>query len=73
MSQHFDQIKSTLDRFSAAWKTNNGAAVASFFVEDGALISPFGQRADERTAIGAMYSEYFQGMLRGTSTTFNLG
>lgn len=72
MSAHFDQVKSTFDRFSAAWKTNDGAAVASFFVEDGALINPFGQRADGRTAIAAMYSEYFGGMLRGTSTTINL-
>src|SRR5438067_13585168 len=72
MSAHFDQIKSTLDRFSAAWKTNEGAAVVSFFVEDGALINPFGQRADGRTAIAAMYSEYFGGMLRRTSTRVEL-
>jgi uncharacterized protein (TIGR02246 family) len=72
MSAHFNQIKSTCDHFSAAWKTNDGAAVASFFVEDGALINPFGQRADGRAAVAAMYSEYFGGMLRGTSTTFNL-
>ena len=30
MSTHFDQIKSTFDRFSAAWKTNDGSTVASF-------------------------------------------
>lgn len=73
MSAHFDQIKSTFDRFCDAWRTNDGAAVANFFVDDGALINPFGQRADGRAAIAAMYSEYFGGMLRGTSTTFNLG
>jgi len=72
MSAHFDQVKSTLDRFSAAWKANNGATVADFFVEEGSLINPFGQRADGRTAVAAMYSEYFEGMLRGTSTTVNL-
>ena len=72
MSAHFDQIKSSLDRFCAAWKTNDGATVAGFFVEDGSLINPFGQRADGRTAVAAMYSEYFGSMLRGTSTTFNL-
>src|SRR5712691_5775801 len=72
MSADFDQIKSTLDRFSAAWKTNDGATVAGFFVEDGSLINPFGPRADGRTAVAAMYSEYFAGMLRGTSTTFYL-
>jgi uncharacterized protein (TIGR02246 family) len=72
MSSHFDQIKSTLDRFSAAWKTNDGAAVAGFFVEEGVLINPFGQRADGRAGVAAMYSEYFAGMLSGTSTTIDL-
>lgn len=72
MSVQFDQIKSTLDRFCAAWKTNDGATVAGFFVEDGSLINPFGERADGRTAVAAMYSEFFGGMLRGTSTTINL-
>jgi uncharacterized protein (TIGR02246 family) len=72
MPVHLDQLKSTFDSFSDAWRTNDGAAVASFFAEDGAIISPFGQRAEGRTAIAAMYSEHFGGMLRGTSTTFNL-
>ena len=29
MSAHFDQIKSTFDRFCDAWRTNDGAAVAN--------------------------------------------
>jgi uncharacterized protein (TIGR02246 family) len=72
MPAQFDQIKSTFDGFSAAWKANDGASVASFYVEDGALINPFGDRADGRAAVAAMYSEYFGGMLRDTSTTVNL-
>lgn len=72
MSAHVDQIKSTFDRFAAAWRANDGAAVANFFVEDGTLINPFGQRADGRTAVAAMYSEYFEGMLHRTSTSVNL-
>jgi uncharacterized protein (TIGR02246 family) len=72
MSAEFDQIKSGLDGFCAAWKANDGATVAGFFVDDGALINPFGQRADGRAAVAAMYSEYFGGMLAGTSTTFDL-
>jgi uncharacterized protein (TIGR02246 family) len=55
-----------------AWKTNDGSAVGSFFVEDGTLINPFGQRAEGRSAIAAMYSEYFEGMLRGTTTTIKV-
>jgi uncharacterized protein (TIGR02246 family) len=67
-----DTVLAFFKLFADGWKTNDGAVVASFFVEDGALINPFGQRADGRTAIAAMYSEYFGGMLRGTSTTFDL-
>ena len=72
MSAQADPIQSALDRFSAAWKSNDGVAVASFFVEEGTLINPFGPRADGRPAITAMYSEYFGGMLRGTSTTITV-
>jgi uncharacterized protein (TIGR02246 family) len=61
-----------LDGFSAAWKTNDGATVAGFFVEDGTLINPFGHRADGRAAVAAMYSEFFAGMLAGSSTTVDL-
>ena len=72
MSAALDQVKSTLEDFAAAWKANDGEAVASFYVEDGALINPFGERADGRAALAAMYSDYFGSMLRGTSTTVNL-
>src|SRR5688572_22266356 len=72
MSNPFNQIQSAYDRFAADWKTNDGAIVASSFVEDGALINPFGERAGGRAAISAMYSEYFAGMLRGTTTSFKL-
>jgi uncharacterized protein (TIGR02246 family) len=65
-------VEEFFGRFADAWKTNDGAAVGSFFVEDGALINPFGQRADGRAAIAAMYAEYFGGMLQGTSTTVKL-
>ena len=65
-------VEELFGAFADAWKTNEGAALGSFFVEDGALINPFGQRADGRAAIGAMYAEYFGGMLRGTSTSFKL-
>lgn len=66
------QIKSDLDRFCAAWRTNDGAALGGCFVDDGSLVNPFGQRADGRAAVAAMYTEYFGGMLRGTTTTYDL-
>ncbi len=72
MSAPVDQMKSTMDRISTASESNDGAAVASFFVDDGTLISPFGERADGRAAIASIYSAYFGGMLRDSSTTFTL-
>jgi hypothetical protein len=45
MSAQLDQIRSAYDRLALDWKTNEGAAVASAFVEDGALINPFGERS----------------------------
>jgi len=67
-----DSVQAFFELFADTWETNDGVAVGDLFVEDGTLINPFGQRADGRTAIAAMYSQYFEGMLQGTSTTFNL-
>jgi uncharacterized protein (TIGR02246 family) len=72
MSSLNDQIESMYDRLDTAWKSNDGAAVARFFTDDGSLVNPFGERADGRGAIAAMYTDYFRGMLRGTSTTVRL-
>jgi uncharacterized protein (TIGR02246 family) len=65
-----DQVTASLDRFCAAWKTNDGASLGSHFVEDGSLINPFGERADGRAAVSAMYTQYFGTVLRGTTTRF---
>ncbi len=72
MSAQHDQIQSTMDRLAAAWKTNDGATVAEFFTDDGSIINPFGQRADGRAAISAMYTQFFAGMLRGTTTVIRV-
>jgi uncharacterized protein (TIGR02246 family) len=60
------------DKLAAAWRANDGAAFAAFFAEDGSLINPFGERADGREALTTMYSEYFGGMLKGTTTSISL-
>jgi len=59
-------------KLAAAWSANDGTAFATFFAEDGSLINPFGERADGREALTAMYSEYFAGMLKGTTTSIRL-
>jgi uncharacterized protein (TIGR02246 family) len=59
-------------KVAAAWSANDGAAFAAFFTEDGSLINPFGERADGRESLAAMYGEYFGGMLKGTTTSISL-
>jgi uncharacterized protein (TIGR02246 family) len=73
MSTPSEQIRSTYDRLASAWRTNDGSTVAGFFTEDGTLVNPFGERADGRDAVAAMYSRYFGTVLRGSSTTIELG
>jgi len=58
---------------SDAWKSNDGGAFADLFTEDGSLINPFGERADGRTALATMYSQYFLTMLSGTTTSVTVG
>lgn len=72
MSVSVAEIKATYERYAADWRSNDGARVASGFAEDGALLNPFGERADGRAAIAAMYTGYFRGMLRGTTTRFKI-
>jgi uncharacterized protein (TIGR02246 family) len=67
-----DDLRNTFDRIAAAWKTNDGVTMGACFTRDGSLINPFGERADGRDAIAAMYSHYFTGMLRGTSTSIKV-
>jgi len=71
MDVHAD-LEAFLKLVSDSWRANDGKAFASFFAEDGSLINPFGERADGRQAVATMYGTYFDGMLRGTSTTIAL-
>jgi uncharacterized protein (TIGR02246 family) len=72
MTAQFDEIKGVFEYFANAWSKNDGAALGAFFVDTGTLVNPFGQRADGRESVTEMYSEFFGGMLGGTSTTINL-
>jgi uncharacterized protein (TIGR02246 family) len=65
-------VVSFYEKLAASWKDNDGAEFAAFFAEEGSLINPFGERADGREALAAMYSEYFAGMLKGTTTSIVL-
>ncbi|MFE3190023.1 SgcJ/EcaC family oxidoreductase [Nocardia sp. NPDC059240] len=65
-------ITAFLDRLADTWKTNDGTALSELFTADGSLINPFGERADGRNGVAAMYGEYFRGMLAGTTTSCTL-
>ncbi len=67
-----DSVAAFHEKIAAAWSANDGTAFAAFFTEDGSLINPFGERADGRAALTSMYSEYFGGMLNGTTTSISL-
>jgi uncharacterized protein (TIGR02246 family) len=72
MGAQEDGVDAFHQEVAAAWGANDGAVFAAFFTEDGSLINPFGERADGRAALTAMYSEYFGGMLKGTTTSISL-
>src|SRR5689334_14439163 len=72
MSSLTEQLNVFFTQFSAAWQTHDGAALGRWFAEDGSLINPFGERAEGRSAVAAMYANYFKGMLAGTTTTVSL-
>jgi uncharacterized protein (TIGR02246 family) len=65
-------VEAFFEQLAGAWKANDGAAFAAVFTEDGSLVNPFGERADGRASVAAMYSEYFRGMLGGTTTAIKV-
>ena len=67
MTQDGAQLDELFGLFDKSWEANDGEAVAGHFTADGSLVNPFGERADGRDAVAAMYSQYFGGMLAGTT------
>jgi uncharacterized protein (TIGR02246 family) len=46
MGAREDSVTTFFGKLAETWKTNDGAAFAGCFTEDGSLINPFGERAD---------------------------
>lgn len=65
-------VEAFLEAVADSWKTNDGSALGEFFTPDGSLINPFGERADGRGAVADLYTDYFGGLLEGTTTTITL-
>lgn len=72
MGAEDSSVEAFFEKVATTWEENDGPAIAALFTEDGSLINPFGERADGRNALTAMYSEYFDGMLKGTTTSLTL-
>ena len=66
-----ETVQAFLQVFADAWRANDGPQLASFFTDDSSIVNPFGERADGSQAVAAMYTEYFGGLLRGTTTTID--
>ena len=67
---HDPAIQTLLDSTVTHWSHNDSDGLGSLFAPDASLINPFGQRADGRDAVAAMYRSFFAvGMLLHRSTT----
>jgi uncharacterized protein (TIGR02246 family) len=69
MNQDHGSVEQFLQRFAESWNSNDGSYLGELFAANGSLVNPFGQRADGRQDVAAMYCEYFTGMLQGSTTT----
>jgi len=72
MSNQQAAVEEFFDRFTRSWGADGGAALGDYYCEDGTLINPFGERAQGRTAVAAMYGDYFAGILSATTTSVKL-
>jgi uncharacterized protein (TIGR02246 family) len=55
------------DEWCAAWNKHDPRLMASFFLENGDLINPFGRHATGRPAIEALFAEEQNGPMAGTT------
>jgi len=51
-------VDAFVNQVSDAWNSNDGGAFADLFTSAGSQINPSDGRADARTAIATMYSQY---------------
>jgi uncharacterized protein (TIGR02246 family) len=59
-------------KFTEAFNSFDPKAVASFFAEDGTLITPVGDVAHGRDEIAKLYGENVEKMFKGSKSTFTI-
>src|SRR4051812_31544067 len=60
-------IHHRIDEWSAAWNHHDAKLMASFFIEDGDLINPFGAHAAGRLAIEHLFEQEQAGTMAHTT------
>jgi uncharacterized protein (TIGR02246 family) len=65
-------ISASVKKFTDSFNTFDPKAVASYWAEDGTLISPAGQRGNGRDAVAKVYAADIDMILKGTTSTFRV-
>ncbi len=63
-------LESTLRKFNDAFNRHDAREVASFWAEDGTLLTPSGQHGRGRAEIESVYGEDSQTILHGSTSRF---
>ncbi len=65
-------LEDTLKKFNAAFNTFDENAVASFWADDGTLITPIGEYGRGRSEIAKAYGKNCETILDGTTSKFTI-
>jgi uncharacterized protein (TIGR02246 family) len=58
--------------FASAWAAHDAGRMASFWIEDGDFMNPFGRFARNRKELQALFAEEQQGMMKSSTYHFRL-
>ncbi len=64
-------INARTDEFLAAWKRDDGAAMAQVYLKEADIITPFGRRANGRQEIEKLFSDEHTTFLKGTTLSIS--
>ncbi len=66
------QLETTVERFNEAFNRFDPAEVASFWTEDGTVISPVGSFGEGRAGVERVFQSDASTILQGTTTRFTI-
>jgi uncharacterized protein (TIGR02246 family) len=65
-------LAASLKKFNEAFNRFDPKEVASFWAEDGTLVSPVGERGKGRAEVAKVYARDIEMILKGTTTAFRI-